>query len=100
MKILILVLAWTAIFILAFLAPRFIAPTGSGFTRGLNRLPALMGLHCVALLVAILTAALSYRSRVELAKWLLAVGFVPLAVDVLLIALAVIAILLAMFVRI
>ena len=100
MKILMLVLLWIVIFILAFVAPRFIEPTGSGFTRGTNRLPALMGLHCVAFLVALVTAALSYRSRAELGKWLLAVGFVPLAVDLLLLGLAVIAILLAMFVRI
>ena len=85
LKIILLVLLWGVVFVLSFVLPRFIEPTGSGFTRGMNRLPALFGLQCLALLVAIGTAALGYRSRAELSRLLLAAGFFPLALHLLLI---------------
>lgn len=85
MKIIVLVLVWLVVFIAAFAVPRFIEPTGSGFTRGMNRLPALAGLHCLGLILALGSAGLAFRTRVEIAKWLVVTGFVPLAVDLLLI---------------
>jgi hypothetical protein len=87
MKILLLVLVWLVIFVAGFLAPRLVEPTGSGFTRGINRLPYFMGLHCVGFIIAAVTAALSYNSRAELAKWLLITGFGPLVVYILFIGL-------------
>lgn len=90
MKILGLVLFWAIIFGMAFIVPRFIEPTGDGFTRGINRLPALLGLHCLGLIIAIFTAGLTVRTRKEIAKWLLFAGFAPLAIDLLLIGLVVV----------
>lgn len=89
MKILGLVILWLVIFIAAFVAPRFIEPTDSGFTRGMNRLPVLFGLHCFGFILALFTAGLSYSSRTRIAKWLLVVGFAPITIDVLLIVLLV-----------
>ncbi len=93
MKILILVVVWFVITILAFSVPQFIAPTASGFTRGMNRLPIIMALHCLAFLIALFTAGLGYRSRAEIKIWLLTVGFIPLGLDLLLFALVIIVVL-------
>ncbi|GAB4435931.1 MAG: hypothetical protein Kow0031_17670 [Anaerolineae bacterium] len=90
MKILVMVLAWAMIFAAGFILPRFIEPTGDGFTRGLNRLPYFFALHCLGLMVALLSAAISLRSKAEIAVWLLVTGFVPLAAYALLIGLVVV----------
>jgi hypothetical protein len=84
MKILTLVLIWIVILGLIFIAPRFTDPT-----HGLNQLPTIFGLFCLAFLVAVFTAVFGYRSRAEIGKWLLLIGFIPLAVDLLLIILLV-----------
>lgn len=89
MKILGLVILWLVIFIAAFVVPRFIEPTGSGFTRGMNRLPVLFGLQCLGFILALLTAGLTYSGRAKIAKWLLVAGFVPITIDVLLVVLLV-----------
>ena len=86
MKILILVAVWVVLFILSFVVPRLIEPTGDSFTRGMNRLPAAIGLQCLAFCVAAVTAGLSFATRKELANWILVAGFIPLAVEILLIA--------------
>jgi hypothetical protein len=90
MKILGLVLFWAVIFGMAFIVPRFIEPTGSGFTRGTNRLPAVLGLHCFGFLVALFTAGLTLRSKAEITKWLLFTGFMPLVIYLLLIGVVVV----------
>lgn len=83
MKILGLVIIWLVIFGLAFVAPRLIEPTGSGFTRGLNRLPAFFGMHCLSFILAIGTAIFTFRTRSDLTKFLLISGFTPLAINLL-----------------
>ncbi len=85
MKILILVAVWAMMFTLAFIVPRLIEPTGDGFTRGMNRLPAAIGLQCLAFCVAAVTAGLSFTTREELAKWILVTGFIPLVIQILLV---------------
>ena len=85
MKILILVAVWAVIFALGFVVPQLIPATGDSFTRGMNRLPAAIGLQCLGFCVAVVTAGLSFATRKELAKWLLVTGFIPLAVEILLI---------------
>lgn len=85
MKILILVAVWALFFVSGFVVPRFIPPTGEMFTRGLNRLPAIIGLQCLAFGMAVVTAGLSFATRKELARWMLVTGFVPLAIEILLI---------------
>lgn len=97
MKILGLVLLWLVLFFAAFVAPRFIEPTGSGFTRGTNRLPLLLGLHCFGFILAIFTAWLTYSSREKIAKWLLVAGFAPITIDALLIVLLVLFYVVAIF---
>ena len=89
MKILGSVILWLVIFIAAFVVPRFIEPTGSGFTRGTNRLPIVFGLHCLGFIFALFSAGLTYKSQREITKWLLVVGFTPITVDILLIVLLV-----------
>ena len=51
----------------------------------MNRLPVAVGLQCLAFCVAIVTAGLSFTTRKELSKWILVAGFVPFAIEVLLI---------------
>ncbi len=96
-KILSLGLTWIVLFSLAFVVPRLIEPTGSGFTRGMNRLPVIFGLHCLSFIVALITAALTYRSKAEIGKWLVVVGFAPLVFSLLLIIFVAVLVLLAMF---
>lgn len=88
-KILGLVLFWLVMFITSFLAPRLIEPTGSGFTRGTNRLPLLLGLQCISFVLALFSAGLTYSHRAKIAKWLLVAGFAPITIDVLLVVLVV-----------
>ena len=85
MKILVLVAVWVVIVVLAFVVPRLIPATGDSFTRGMNRLPVVVGLQCLGFCVAVVTAGLSFATRKELAKWLLVTGFVPLAIEILMI---------------
>jgi hypothetical protein len=96
MKILILVLVWIILLRLAFSLPRLIEPAGDGFTRGLNRLPAILGLHGLGLVVAVVTAVLSYRARAGLKKWLLLAGFGPLVIEILLVMLLLLSLLAAL----
>lgn len=90
MKILVMVLVWAIIFATGFVLPRFIAPTGDGFTRGMNRLPYFLGLHCLGLLTAIVTAGMTLRAKADIAGWLLLTGFIPLAAYFLMIGLFVV----------
>lgn len=90
MKILGLAILWLVTFITAFILPRFIEPTGSGFTRGMNRLPVLIGLHCLGFILALFTAGMTHRNRAEIARWLLLTGFAPITIDILLIVILVI----------
>ncbi len=96
-RVLSLGLTWIVLFSLAFVVPRFIEPTGSGFTRGTNRLPVVFGLHCLSFIVALITAVLTYRSKAEIDKWLVVVGFTPLILSLLLIIFVVVFVFLAMF---
>jgi hypothetical protein len=70
-----------------FVVPRFIEATGSGFTRGTNRLPVLFGLYCFGFILALFTAGLTYNSRAKITKWMLVIGFTPITIDILLILL-------------
>lgn len=82
-----LVVVWAFIFAAGFVLPRFIEPTGDGFTRGTNRLPYVFALHCLGLIIAIITAGVALRTKAEIAVWLLLTGFVPLVVYILMIGL-------------
>ena len=90
MKILVLVVVWAVIVVLAFVAPRLIPASGDGFTRGMNRLPVVIGLQCLGFCLAVVTAGLSFATRKELATWLLVTGFVPLALEILMIGFVVV----------
>jgi hypothetical protein len=89
MKILGLAILWLVVFIAAFVIPRFIEPTGSGFTRGMNRLPFVFGLHFFGLILALISAGITYSSRAKITRWLLVVGLAPITIDVLLVILLV-----------
>jgi hypothetical protein len=91
MKILIPAVIWLVVFVSAFLVFQIIEPTGSGFTRGTNRLPPFFGLQCLAFVIALVTAFLAFRSRGEVAGWQVVTGFAPLVIHSLLIVLVVVA---------
>ncbi|MDM8529861.1 hypothetical protein QUF63_01720 [Anaerolineales bacterium HSG25] len=93
MKTFILTIVWLIITVLAFSVPLFIDPTGTGFTRGTNRLPLIMALHGLAFLVALFSAGSSYRARSETKGWLVALGFVPLGLELLFVILIVLVLL-------
>jgi hypothetical protein len=90
MKILIFALIWAVVLSLAFIIPRSIEPTGDGFTRGANRLPATLGLHCLSFLLALFIAGWSYRTRADIDTWLLMAGFAPLLISILAVMLLVV----------
>ena len=90
MKILGMVFVWALIFVAAFIVPRFIEPTGSGFTRGMNRMPVILGMHCVGFVVAVLIAVYTTHSMSKLAKWLFVTGFAPPAVYGLMVVLLIV----------
>lgn len=76
---------WVVVTGAALLVPRLIPATGDGFTRGANRLPVALALHGAALLVALVTAGISWRARAELGRTLLLAGLAPLLLDALLV---------------
>lgn len=79
-----LLLLWLVLFVAAFVAPRFVAPTGDGFTRGLNRLGLFFIWHLAAFLVAIIAAVMGWLKYkgVRAAPW---VCSAPLLVHLVLI---------------
>lgn len=89
-KILGLVLFWLLIFVAAFVVPRFIEPTGSGFTRGYNRMPLVFGFQCFGVLLALIAAGLTYKNRTKITKGMIVTGFAPLSIYVLVVLLIVI----------
>lgn len=88
-KILAIVLFWLVIFVAAFVVPRLIEPIGSGFTRGTNRLPLLLGLQCFGFIVALVSAGFTYKNRAKITKWMVVAGFAPLSIDVIFVVLMV-----------
>jgi hypothetical protein len=69
---------WIAILAVSAIIPFFIAPTGSSFTRGLNRLEPSLWLQLFGFLVAAWSARTTLRCRASLPKSLGVFGFVPL----------------------
>lgn len=77
----ILATGWVAAIILSFVHPRFIAPTGDSFTRGLNRLGAVMGWQALALFLAFILAIIVI-GIVKPRTWLLRIaGFGPIIIS-------------------
>lgn len=73
--------AWLAANIASFVQPRFIDPTGDSFTRGLNRLVAVMGWQALALLLAIVAVTVLLRIA-KPRNWALYVaGYGPILVS-------------------
>ncbi len=78
---------WAIVFFGSFLWVRLIQPTGDGFTRGLNRVSALMGWQALAVLLAIVAWGLVMgvpKPRPRRLRW---VGFLPVVVSGLLVLL-------------
>ena len=92
-RVLGLVVTWIVLIGLLVAAPRLIPATGDGFTRGANRLPLVLALHALAFVVAVASAALSYRARAELNSQMLRIGFMPLSTSLVLLVLVFIALL-------
>ncbi len=83
-----LLLMWGLLFVISFIAPRFIAPSGDGFTRGLNRLSAFFFWQLGAFIIAIalgISAWTGLKSQKGL-KWLCST---PLALHLLSVVLVV-----------
>ena len=77
---------WVIVFVAAFILPRLIEPTGSGFTRGFNRLPFFFGLQCLGLILALTSGILAYINRATLEKWVVITGVTPFAITALLVS--------------
>ena len=75
-----LLLLWTALWLASFLAPVLTAPTGDGFTRGMNRVSTFAGLQFCAGLIAL--GLLALRPSAGRLRWL---SLVPAALAALLI---------------
>lgn len=63
-----LLIVWTALWLGTFLVPALLAPTGDGFTRGLNRLGTFLGFQCLAGLVGL--GLLAIRPLTGRLRWL------------------------------
>lgn len=75
---------WVLVFILSFILPRFLEPTGDGFTRGLNRLGAMFIWQTVALCIAVVTAVLA-KTKLSERTLLRRLCYGPVLVHVLLV---------------
>lgn len=87
---------WLVLFALAFVAPRFVAATGDGFTRGLNRIGIFFLWHFAALVVAVAAAIWGWVKLREfrVLRW---VCSVPLCIHVLMILLVVVGVIATRF---
>jgi len=75
---------WSALQILAMAYPALTAPTGDGFTRGLNRITAFFGFQGVAGILAITLAIQSFQHRTKLSRIWRIFAAVPITVAALL----------------
>ena len=70
--------AWLVIFAGSFFWVRLITPTGDGFTRGMNRITALMGWQALAGVLAIICLAGYLGFPRPRPKWLRLAGWGPM----------------------
>lgn len=80
---------WLALFLASFAVLFLTEPTGDGFTRGLNRLASFMTWQGIAMAPAVLAALLTYRAAGSGDPHSKRIGYAPLTISVLLIALLV-----------
>ena len=78
--IVVLVVVALVAVIASFIAPRFIAPTGDGFTRGLNRLPLFFGLQLLGFLAGLTSAVITANNKARLSSTMRRLGYVPLGI--------------------
>ena len=77
------------LFITSFVALQLTAPTGDGFTRGLNRIVSFMTWQGAAFVLAMVGALMTYRFGGAGGRHGKLLGYVPLAFSVLLIGMLV-----------
>ena len=80
----VILIAWVVVFILAFVAPRFIAATGDGFTRGLNRVGAFLMWQLGAFCLSIFLVVIAW-SKMQSSKGLKWAFSIPLMIHLLLV---------------
>lgn len=76
-----LAVTWAASFAASFVHAAMTAPTGDGFTRGLNRVGIWLGWQVVALVVAIVVAGFAFGLRAALPRRLRWTAYAPLVVS-------------------
>jgi hypothetical protein len=80
---------WLALFLCSFAVFLVIQPTGDNFARGLNRMSAFLTWQGAALVVAMLTAVVTRLLGVKAGRNAKLLGYAPLAVNAMLIAMLV-----------
>ncbi len=77
------VFVWSLVFALSILFAVLAEKTGSGFTRGANRIEIFLTWQFAAVAVAVVAAVAARLGRSKIAKPVRGLGYLPLAVQVL-----------------
>jgi len=76
---------WLVLFLLSFVLMQLAEPSGSGFTRGLNRIASFLSWQSAAFVAAMVLAWLTRRAVDRGVANVKLVGYLPLAVSVFLV---------------
>jgi hypothetical protein len=76
---------WLVLFVISFVTLQLEAPTGSGFTRGLNRIATFLTWQGAGLAVAMVLAWVTRRATERGVEKIKLAGYLPLAVSVFLV---------------
>lgn len=79
-RINIILIVWALLFAVSFIHTQLTAPTGDGFTRGMNRTMIFLGWQAAALVTAIVAFAVARRPRNELPRRIRIVASLPLVI--------------------
>lgn len=75
---------WLVLFVVAVVAMRATEPTGSSFTRGLNRVGVFFQWQAASFAAALICFAVTRSARERIGRGLRWLGYAPLAVDLVL----------------
>jgi hypothetical protein len=76
---------WAVLFVVSFVMLQVVAPSGEGFTRGLNRIASFLTWQGLAFAVAMVQAWITYGAVKRHVEKIKLVGYVPLAASVFLV---------------
>lgn len=87
---------WLACFVASFIMTASTPPTGESFVRGMNRMNILLGWQLAAFVVAVTGGIFTFGRRDRISRGLKWIGFTPLIVSGLCVAIFVIFVILGM----